>query len=107
MIVGKDQLPDTNEGYLFLPRRIGWAIIVGGVLYAAGTGWAANGYVARLEKLESADARFYQERVERRTVVDQRLTRLEQNQDRITRLEEQVKISIEMLKEIKDELKRR
>ncbi|PVE25442.1 hypothetical protein DC522_05980 [Microvirga sp. KLBC 81] len=107
MIVGKDQLPDTNEGYLVLPRRIGWAIVVGGVLYAAGTGWAANGYVSRLEKLEDADARFFRERDERRAAVDQRLARLEQSQDRITRLEEQVKISIEMLKEIKDELKRR
>lgn len=103
----KDQLPDTNEGYLVLPRRVGWAIVAGGILYAAGSGWAASGYVSRIEKLEQADARLERERTERRADVDRRLSRLEQNQDRITRLEEQVKISIEMLKEIKDELKRR
>jgi hypothetical protein len=39
--------------------------------------------------------------------VDRRLARLEQSQDWITRLEEQVKISIEMLREIRDEMKRR
>lgn len=107
MIVGKDELPDTTEGYLVLPRKIGWAIVTGGILYAAGSGWAASGYVSRIEKLELTDARFERERSEHRADVERRLTRLEQNQDRITRLEEQVKISIEMLKEIKDELKRR
>ena len=107
LIVTKDQLPDTNEGYLVLPRRIGWAIVAGGLLYAAGTGWAASGYVSRLEKLEQFDARFERERRERRADVDRRLARLEQSQDRITRLEEQVKISIEMLREIRDEMKRR
>jgi hypothetical protein len=107
LIVTKDQLPDTNEGYLVLPRRIGWAIVAGGLPYPAGTGWAASGYVSRLEKLEQFDARFERERSERRADLVRRLARLEQSQDWITRLEEQVKISIEMLREIRDEMKRR
>jgi hypothetical protein len=117
LTVTKDQLPDSREGYLVLPRRIGWALVAGGLLYPAGTGWAgtgwagtgwaASGYVSRLEKLEQFDARFERERRERRADVNRRLARLEQGQDRITRLEEQVKISIEMLREIRDEMKRR
>ena len=99
--------PDANEGYLVLPRRIGWSLVAGGLFYAIGTGWIGAGYVGRLRMLELADQRFERDRLEQRAAVDLRITRLEESQDRITRLEEQVKISIEMLKDIRAELKRR
>jgi hypothetical protein len=99
--------PGTDEGYLVLPRRIGWSLVGGGLLYAIGTGWIGAGYVGRLRLLELTDQRFERDRIEQRSDIDRRIAHLEQSQDRITRLEEQVKISIEMLKDIRAELKHR
>lgn len=107
MIVTKSELPDSQGGYLVLPRRIGFAIVVGGIAYASGIGWVASGYANRLEALERFNARFERERAESRADTDRRIARLEQSQERIARIEEQVRNSAEMIKEIRDELRQR
>lgn len=100
------QLPE--DGVLInVPRRIGWAAIIGGVMFFGGQIYfyaksEANIY-ADITTLQRAD-------VEARTRGDEirrRLADLERNNDRITRVEEQLKITLEMLREIREEIRKR
>lgn len=88
------ELPE--EGVVIIPRRIGVGALVGGVLFLVAQVWAASALVSEMSSMK-----------ERGVAMRIRLDRLEANQDRITRLEEQVKIANERLREILTELQRR
>jgi hypothetical protein len=99
------QLPD--EGVVIIPRKIGFLALLGGVLYLVanvatvyGAYIAVNADIAALHRVD-ADARLRGDDIRRRIEV------LERDRDRITRVEEQLKVMLEMLREVREELRRR
>jgi hypothetical protein len=99
------QLPD--EGVVIIPRKIGFWTLVGGVVYVIvnvsgfiSMYYGTKGEILSLERT-SLESKARGDDIRRRLEV------LERDRDRITRVEEQLKVTIEMLREIREEVRRR
>ena len=100
-----NDLPES--GVVVIPRTVGFWAVFGGVIFLAGQIWffaetKAN-VQADIVSLQRADV----ETKTRGDDIRRRLTDLENQRDRITRVEEQLKVTIEMLREIREELRKR
>ncbi len=101
----RTELPD--EGVVIIPRRVGFWAVFGGFIFLAGQIW----FFAETKATTSAEISSLQRAdVEARARGDdirRRLTDLENQRDRITRVEEQLKVMLEMLREVREELRKR
>lgn len=99
------ELPD--EGVVIVPRRIGWAAVVGGFIFLAGQIWFFAETKASIQAdiigLQRADV----EARSRGDDIRRRLQDLENQRDRITRVEEQLKVMLDMLREVREELRKK
>ncbi|ACL62047.1 hypothetical protein [Methylobacterium nodulans] len=100
---------DPAGGAIILPKRASlWA--VGAVLASAAAQlvWAGS-YAAkiesRLEDLSASDTRILTRLDERYATVSGRVESLERDRDRLVRLEEQVRIATDLLREIRQEIR--
>lgn len=101
-------MPDfPEEGVVVVPRTVGFWAVLGGVVFLAGQVWffaeTKATIQAEIVSLQRADL----ESKTRGDDIRRRLTDLENQRDRITRVEEQLKVTIEMLREIREELRKR
>jgi chromosome segregation ATPase len=100
-----------EDGVVIIPRRLGFWALMGGVAYlvttAAMFASTYSGIRADIAALERQDA----ESRGRGDDVRRRLSELETNRsnlaDRLTRVEERITTQTELLREIRDELKKR
>lgn len=99
------ELPD--EGVVIIPRKVGFWAILGGFVFLAGQIYiyaaTTTAVDAQISSLQRADI----EARARGDDIRRRLQDLESQRDRITRVEEQLKVTIEMLREIREELRKR
>jgi chromosome segregation ATPase len=102
-------MPD--DGVVIIPRRLGFWAMAGGVVYLLTTtamgALTYSGIKSDIAALERQDA----ESRGRGDDVRRRLSELEANRnnlaDRLTRVEERITTQTELLREIRDELKKR
>ncbi|MET7243241.1 hypothetical protein ABZT49_07710 [Methylobacterium sp. EM32] len=101
--------PDDAEGVIILPRRTSfWAmatLVVGLAGQLLWIGSYAAKIDARLEDLAASDQRQAKRDDERYGLVIGRLESLERDRDRLVRLEEQVRIATDLLREIRQEIR--
>ncbi|MFE1599943.1 hypothetical protein [Methylobacterium sp. ID0610] len=100
---------EPAEGAVILPRRAPlWAagtvlVSIAAQLLSAGA-YSAK-VEARLEELAASDARILTRLDERYAVISGRVESLERDRDRLVRLEEQVRIATDLLREIRQEMR--
>lgn len=99
----RGDLPQSN-GYIVVPRAIGWSIassmmgiIIGGV-------WFAALQFARLDTLERSDIAIKARVEERGNLAEKRIDDLVRERDRMIRVEEQMRNVSEIVRRIEDRL---
>jgi hypothetical protein len=99
----------NSDGWFVLPKKVGMFAIIGGVVYLIATVWTAAEMKADLRADIAALARSDVESRARGDDVRRRLGDLEKQRidlsDRLTRIEEQNKISLDWLREIRADMK--
>ncbi len=97
------------EGVIILPRRTSFRVITTLVVWVAGQLLWVGSYAARidarLEDLGASDQRQAKRDDERHGLVIGRIESLERDRDRLVRLEEQVRIATDLLREIRQEIR--
>ncbi|TDR94217.1 hypothetical protein [Enterovirga rhinocerotis] len=102
---------NVSEGYVAFPRRLSLAIAISFALalvsQTAGLSWYAAKLDSRIAELEQADRRLAARGDERFHAILMRIEVLERDRDRLARLEERVTTATELLREIRQEVRRR
>ncbi|GGC52476.1 hypothetical protein [Chelatococcus reniformis] len=91
--MSKDELPSDGGGYVVLPKRVSFLVATAVVAQIGGGMWFAAKSEARIDALDAE-----------RTRSVGRLDSLDRDRDRIVRLEEQVRLQTDILREIKARL---
>lgn len=101
--------PEAAKGVIILPRRTSfWAmatLVIGLAGQLLWVGSYAARIDARLEDLAASDLRQAKRDDERYGLVIGRLESLERDLNRLVRLEEQVRIATDLLREIRQEIR--
>jgi hypothetical protein len=96
-----------EDGGAYIPKRVGWGAIFAVVLFIV---TQIVIYVQSTAATSAELAALQRNDIEARARGDdirRRLQDLENQRDRITRVEEQLKISVEMLREIRETLRKK
>ncbi|MGY2047945.1 hypothetical protein [Methylobacterium sp. JK268] len=100
---------DLAEGAVLLPKRASLYAVAGVLASLAGQLVWFGSYTAkidsRFEDLAASDARILHQGDERHGAVTGRLEALERDRDRLTRLEAQMQIATDLLREIRQEMR--
>lgn len=105
-----DLMAVEREGWFFLPKKIGWVAVVGGFLYLGQQVWETASYKTLMTseivalKKEDAEGRVRDDEMRRR-LGDLERGRVDDG-NRLIRVEEQQKVTIELLREIKEDLRK-
>lgn len=94
---------NVRDGYIALPRRLSLALGVAFLSQTAYLVWHASKLDSRIEQLEVTDRRL----IERDQSLVTKVEGLERDRDRLARVEEQVRIATDLLREIRQEVRAR
>jgi len=97
---------NIDDGYVALPRRVAigafFALAFAAIAPVGTMSWYVSKLDSRIETLEATDRRL----ADKDTAMTERIEQLDRDRDRLARVEEQVRIATDLLREIRQDLRR-
>lgn len=93
---------NVRDGYIALPRRISLALGVAFLSQSAYLIWHMSKFDSHIEQLDATDRRL----IDRDQALSVRIDALDRDRDRLARVEEQIRIATDLLREIRQEMRR-